>query len=103
MLPHVEAVALDFPKFTDGRAYSHARVLRERLGFSGEVRAVGAVLPDQVLLMARCGFDAFELPEGARVETYLEAFEAFGVFYQPASDISPVAARLRRRREAQAS
>ena len=54
-------VALEFPKFTDGRAYSQARLLRERYGYRGEIRAVGDVLRDQLRFMARSGFDAFEL------------------------------------------
>jgi uncharacterized protein (DUF934 family) len=103
LLAHVDAIALDFPKFTDGRAYSNARILRERFGFTGEIRAVGEVLPDQVLLMARCGFDAYELPKGADVESYLRAFEAFGIFYQPATDTRPFAARLRRRQQEKVS
>lgn len=54
-------VVLPFPKFTDGRSYSKARTLRERLGFAGEIRATGDVLIDQVPLMLRCGFDAFDV------------------------------------------
>ena len=60
-LERFQLVALDFPKFTDGRAYSTARLLRERYGFKGEVRATGQVLRDQLLFMWRCGFDAFEV------------------------------------------
>ncbi|MDX1711099.1 MAG: DUF934 domain-containing protein [Rhodovibrionaceae bacterium] len=103
LLAYVDAIALSFPKFTDGRAYSHARILRERYGFDREIRACGEILPDQVLLMTRCGFDTFELPEDAKAETYLRAFQAFGVFYQPATDNRPFAARLRRRQEEKAS
>ena len=54
-------VALSFPKFTDGRSYSKGRLLREQYGFKGEIRAVGEVLLDQIPLMLRCGFDAFEV------------------------------------------
>ena len=54
-------VALEFPKFTDGRAYSYARLLRERYGYKGELCAVGQVLRDQLLFMHRCGFDAYEI------------------------------------------
>jgi len=53
--------ALDFPQFTDGRAFSQARVLRHRLGFEGELRALGNVLVDQAAFMTRCGIDAFEV------------------------------------------
>lgn len=95
-LGHFDLVALEFPKFTDGRAYSYARLLRERHGFEGELRAVGNVLRDQLLFMARCGFDAFELPEGAPVETWLRALEDFSVWYQPTADGRPTAWQLRR-------
>ncbi|HVH83469.1 MAG TPA: DUF934 domain-containing protein, partial [Steroidobacteraceae bacterium] len=53
-------VALEFTKFTDGRPYSYARLLRQRYGYEGELRATGQVLRDQLLFMQRCGFDAFE-------------------------------------------
>ena len=61
-LVNFELVAVHFPKFTDGRGYSTARLLRERLGWQGELRATGDVLRDQLFLMARCGFDSFALP-----------------------------------------
>jgi len=60
-LAHFDLVALEFPKFRDGRAYSYARLLRERYGFKGEVRAVGDVLMEQLLFMLRTGFDAFDV------------------------------------------
>ncbi len=81
-----ELVALEFPKFTDGRAYSQARLLRERLGFTGELRATGQVLPDQLLFMQRCGFDAFEIAEGVALEAWRKALASFSVFYQPTGD-----------------
>lgn len=90
-------IALEFPKFTDGRAYSYARLLRERHGFTGELRAVGNVLRDQLLFMQRCGFDAFELPENAPVEAWLRALEDFSVWYQPATDNRAPVSSLRRR------
>jgi uncharacterized protein (DUF934 family) len=89
-------VALEFPRFTDGRPYSHARLLRQRLGYRGELRAVGNVLRDQLLFMRRCGFDAFELPDGADVAAWLSAFDEISVFYQPAADGAPPAMELRR-------
>ena len=64
-LPRLAVVALEFPKYRDGRAYSSAVLLRERYGFGGEVRAVGDVLIDQAWNMVRCGFDAFETTVGA--------------------------------------
>jgi uncharacterized protein (DUF934 family) len=79
-------VALSFPKFRDGRGYSSARVLRERLGYRGEVRAVGEVLRDQWLFMHRCGVDAFEVREGTQLEAFHAAMGEQTVFYQRASD-----------------
>lgn len=79
-------VALSFPKFRDGRGYSSARVLRERLGYQGEVRAVGQALRDQWLFMHRCGIDAFEVREGTRLEDFRAAMNEQTVFYQHASD-----------------
>ncbi|MFZ1642565.1 MAG: DUF934 domain-containing protein [Candidatus Contendobacter sp.] len=85
-LPVLALVALEFPKFADGRAYSQARLLRERYGYQGELRAVGDVLRDQLLFMARSGFDAFELRADRGLEDALEAFGEFSESYQPAAD-----------------
>lgn len=85
-LPRFALIALHFPKWVDGRAYSQARLLRERFGFAGELRATGQVLPDQLLHMRRCGFDAFEIAKDAPLETWKRALEAFSVVYQPAAD-----------------
>ena len=60
-LARLKMIAVAFPKFSDGRSYSAARLLRERLGFKGELRAVGDVLADQIPLMRRCGIDSFEV------------------------------------------
>lgn len=79
-------VALEFPKFSDGRAYSQARLLRERYGYRGEIRAVGDVLRDQLFFMARSGFDAFELRADRSLEDALTAFDDFTDSYQPAAD-----------------
>jgi uncharacterized protein (DUF934 family) len=78
-------IAIEFPSFRDGRAYSTARVLRERYGFTGELRAVGDVLRDQFLFMHRCGFDAFEVANDAAAD-WRKAMAEFSVFYQAASD-----------------
>lgn len=83
---HVQLVALNFPKFGDGRAYSKARLLRDRFGYKGELRAVGEVLADQLQYMSRCGFDAFQLAEGKDVAAALRALSDFTVTYQGASD-----------------
>lgn len=85
-LGRFDVVALEFPKFTDGRAYSYARLLRERYGFRGELRAVGNVLRDQYLFMQRCGFDAFEVRDARAIEGWRQAMSEFSVFYQPAGD-----------------
>lgn len=85
-LGHFDLVALEFPQFKDGRPYSSARILRERYGYTGELRAVGDVLRDQLFFMLRCGFDSFELPDRANVQEWMQAFEEIGVVYQPASD-----------------
>jgi uncharacterized protein (DUF934 family) len=79
-------VALTFPKFRDGRGYSSARVLRERLGYRGEVRATGEVLRDQWLFMHRCGVDAFEVREGTQLSAFHAAMAEQTVYYQRASD-----------------
>ncbi|MSP81453.1 MAG: DUF934 domain-containing protein [Alphaproteobacteria bacterium] len=78
-------VAIAFPKFTDGRAFSLARLLRERHGFRGELRAVGDVLRDQLAFMARCGFNAFEVRADKNLEDALNAFTEITVTYQPAT------------------
>ena len=75
-------IAIEFPKFTDGRGYSVGRMLRDRHGFTGELRAVGYVLRDNLYYMERCGFDAFELKEGKPLESALEAFGEFSGTYQ---------------------
>jgi uncharacterized protein (DUF934 family) len=85
-LPKLAVVALEFPKFADGRAHSQARLLRERHGYRGELRAVGDVLRDQLFFMARNGFDAFELRPDRCLEDALEAFGEFSDSYQPAAD-----------------
>ena len=64
-LPRIAVVALVFPKYRDGRAYTSARLLRERFGYQGQIRAVGDVLREQAGFMVRCGFDAFEPADGA--------------------------------------
>lgn len=92
----VEAIVADLPKFAlvacefggigEGRGYTHAQLLRRRYNFKGEIRAVGKIQRDQVFYMARCGFDAFEFPEGTDLNVALKAFEDFSVAYQPSAD-----------------
>jgi uncharacterized protein (DUF934 family) len=85
-LAKVAVVALVFPKYRDGRAYSSARVLRERLRFTGELRAVGDVLREQAQHMARCGFDAFEPADGSDPQAWGRAIHRYRHVYQRASD-----------------
>jgi len=82
-------IILEFPAFKDGRAYSQARLLRERYGFTGEIRARGDVLRDQLLFMARCGVDAFEFT--GDVDGANTALNEFSFAYQSAADdLAPV-------------
>jgi uncharacterized protein (DUF934 family) len=85
-IEHFALIAVEFPKFTDGRGYTTGRLLRDRFGFKGELRAVGHVLRDQMFYMWRCGFNAFELPEGKSLEDALTAYKDFSVTYQAAAD-----------------
>jgi uncharacterized protein (DUF934 family) len=85
-LPKFEVVALEFGGIGEGRGYTHAQLLRRRYGFNGEIRAVGNIKRDQVFYMARCGFDAFDFPEGTDLAVPLTAFKDFDVAYQPSSD-----------------
>ena len=83
----VALIVLQFPSFADGRAYSQARLLRESLGYTGELRAMGAaVVRDQLLGMVRCGIDSFDLRADQSVESCLEALSEFSAAYQPALD-----------------
>ena len=94
-LPFPALVALDFPKLADGRAYSTARLLRERYHFAGELRATGQVLHDQLFAMARCGFDSFEFGPGADTLGVARALGEITVVYQPAADGRATASALR--------
>jgi uncharacterized protein (DUF934 family) len=78
----VALIAIDFPQYTDGRGYSIAQILRTRLKYAGELRAVGDVMIDTIHYQARCGFDSFLLKPGHRPEEALAAFNAFTVHYQ---------------------
>ena len=75
-------IALDFPVFTDGRHFSSARLLRERFGYKGEVRAIGDVLRDQLFFMQRCGFDAMAVRADCDAEDALLGLSGFSVVYQ---------------------
>lgn len=86
-------VAVEFPVFSDGRGFSSARLLRQRYGFRGELRAVGDVLRDPLFYMARCGFDTFALADGVDVDAALAAFADFRDAYQAAVDRDALFAR----------
>lgn len=79
-------IAVNFPKFTDGRGYSTARLLRERYQYRGELRAIGDVLRDQLQYMKRCGFDAFKLRADQDTASALGAFDDLSESYQAAVD-----------------
>ncbi|WP_295843807.1 DUF934 domain-containing protein [Tardiphaga sp.] len=85
-LGRLAVVALVFPTFRDGRAYSQARLLRERHAFKGELRATGQVLRDQFVFMLRAGFDAFEVKKQGDAEAFLATAKRYTVFYQPTGD-----------------
>jgi uncharacterized protein (DUF934 family) len=85
-LDRLAAVALVFPTFRDGRAYSQARLLRERFLYRGELRATGQVLRDQFVFMLRAGFDAFEVKKEADAEAFAQTAKRYSVFYQPTGD-----------------
>jgi len=85
-LANVAVVALVFPTFRDGRAYTQARLLRERHGFKGELRATGQVLRDQFVFMLRAGFDSFEVKKQADAEAFMQTAKRYSVFYQPTGD-----------------
>ena len=96
----IALIGVDFPVFRDGRGYSIGRLLRERYGYKGELRAIGDVLRDQLRFMFRCGFDAYAVRADKDLHDALKAFDEFTVQYQGAvDDPSP----LFRRREAAAA
>ena len=96
-LHRFEVIALEFATFTDGRAYSQARLLRGRHGFKSELRASGDILRDQLTFMLRCGFDSFLVATDHQAEAILEAVEEFAHWYQPALDQGATIPALRRR------
>jgi uncharacterized protein (DUF934 family) len=100
-LDRLSLVAVNFPKFTDGRGYSIARLLRERYHYQGEIRAIGDVLQDQLFYMQRCGIDAYALRADKDIEKALAGLSVFSETYQAAVDQSEPLF-LRRRTEASA-
>ena len=103
LAPHLgrlALVALEFPKFRDGRAYSQARLLRETYGFDGELRATGDVLRDQFMFLLRAGFDAFEVKKDADAAAFASEIARHSVFYQSTGDGRVAASRTRLARPA---
>ena len=81
-----QVIALNFPAFTDGRSYSNARLLRDRFGYTGELRAIGDVLRDQLFYLHRCGFDAFAIRADKDPYEALQGLKDFSVTYQSSTD-----------------
>jgi uncharacterized protein (DUF934 family) len=82
----LSVVVIAFPKFSDGRGFSWARMLRTRLNFAGEVRVAGDFIFDQIAYLHRTGFDAFEVPDGFTLETFRRALGEMTFVYQPSAD-----------------
>jgi uncharacterized protein (DUF934 family) len=85
-LDRLAVIALVFPTFRDGRAYSQARLLRERHNYRGELRSTGQVLRDQFLFMLRAGFNAFEVKKDKDADVFVSSARRYSVFYQPTGD-----------------
>lgn len=85
-LAHFDVIALEFPAFSDGRAYSYARLLRDRYAYAGELRAVGDVLLEQLHFMHRVGFNAFDIQSKDAAKAWEIAAADISVWYQPSSD-----------------
>jgi uncharacterized protein (DUF934 family) len=94
-LARLDLAGADFPGPSEGRGYTQGRLLRERFGFTGELRARGAIGKDQIFFLARCGFNSFELPESA-LEGAAAALSTFSAAYQAANDTG-LPAKLGRR------
>jgi uncharacterized protein (DUF934 family) len=89
LAPHLARLALivvEFPKIGEGRGYSQARMLRQRYGYAGELRARGALKRDQLFFLARCGFNSFDLDPAEDLQAALGSFNDFSVAYQDGSD-----------------
>jgi uncharacterized protein (DUF934 family) len=94
-LDRLAVIVLAFPNFKDGRGYSQARLLRERYGFAGELRAAGQILRDQFLFLVRAGFDALEIVKPGEAEAFASSLARYTVFYQDAGDDRAPALRRR--------
>ena len=85
-IQHFSVIAIDFPIFMDGRAFSLARLLRERYSYNGELRATGALIRDQLSYLKRCGFNSFDLDDSIDINEALKSLNDFTEFYQSACD-----------------
>lgn len=85
-LDKITLIEVDFPVYTDGRAFTHARVLRSRYHYSGEIRAVGQFMADQVFYLWRVGVNAFQLPNPQHLPVALKTLNDFTVNYQPSTN-----------------
>lgn len=85
-LGYFDLIAIDFPSFNDGRGYSMAKILRDRLGYGKEIRAVGDIMRDQLFYLQRCGFNAYEIKAGRDIKDAIKGLEDFTVKYQVSSD-----------------
>jgi uncharacterized protein (DUF934 family) len=91
VLPQLALIAVEFPGVGEGRGFSYGRLLRDRLKFTGELRAVGGgVKQDKIFLLARCGFESFELPPEEKADEALAALRRYDVVYQPAEPIEGI-------------
>lgn len=99
LLPRLALIALHFPSFRDGRAYSQARLLRERFQWHGPLRATGNVLRDQFLFLMRAGFNQLEAVKDADAAHFADEMKTYSVFYQPTGDGRPSLLRSRLGRE----
>ncbi len=99
-LEHFDLVALEFPRYRDGRAYTHARILKERLGYAGEIRAVGDVLQEQLHFMQRCGFNTFDVVAPDPELAWRTIAGDHTVWYQATGDGRPRALDRRQGRQA---
>ena len=104
-LDRLAVVALVFPTFRDGRAYSQARLLRERHNYRGELRATGQILRDQFVFMLRAGFDAFEVKKDSDAAAFATTAKRYSVFYQPTGDgrVTALHRRMQQRHSESAS
>jgi uncharacterized protein (DUF934 family) len=100
-LAHLGVVALEFPKFRDGRAFSAARELRERFGYQGEIRAFGHIIPDQYQFLTRLGVDTVVVPEDRVGPAWAHALNEISIAYQPALQDHGTVSLLRRHLKAE--